>query len=63
MKNYQFEEITSSLSIIIALLAYNFKVDWLFYIFAVKSVIDVYCSLKTSYIEAKELLKNKENKL
>ena len=56
MTNYQFQELTSSLSIIITLLAYNFGIDWLFWLFLVKSIIDMY----NVFIEAyKEITKEK----
>ena len=56
MKKYQFEELTLFLSIIITLLAYNLKIEWLFYLFMVKSIIDLY----NVFIEAyKEIFKDK----
>lgn len=59
MKNYQFQELTSSLSIIITLLAYNYKIDWLFWLFLVKSIIDMY----NVFIEAyKEIMEDKNKK-
>lgn len=51
MKEHQFEELTLGLSIIITLLAYKFNVDWIFYIFFVKSIIDF---AKYSYKEIKK---------
>lgn len=51
MSKSQFEEITMGISIIITLLAYIANIDWLFYIFLVKSVWDFYCAMKYSYIE------------
>lgn len=65
MKDYQFEEITAALSIIIALLAWHFGVKWLYYIFLVKSITDVLCALRVAYKAVKDELKenNKENKL
>lgn len=53
MKDYQFEEITASLSIIITLIAYHLEINWLYYIFLGKSIIDIYCVLKESYKSAK----------
>ena len=52
MKKHQFEEITAALSIIIALLAYQFKVYWLFGIFTTKAVFDTWCSIRFSYRSA-----------
>lgn len=49
MKKHQFEEITMSLSIIICLISYSLKINWLFYIFLVKSIIDTICALVVSY--------------
>jgi hypothetical protein len=59
MKKYQFEELTLSLSIIITLLAYNFKIDWLFYMFLVKSIIDFYMVFVEAY---KEILRERKEK-
>ena len=59
MKKYQFEELTLSLSIIITLLTYNFKIDWLFWMFLVKSIIDFYQSLVEAY---KEILRERREK-
>ena len=56
MTNYQFQELTSSLSIIITLLAYNFGIDWLFWLFLVKSIIDMYNVFVEAY---KEITKEK----
>lgn len=51
MKSYQFEELTAALSIIICLLAYNFRINWLFYIYLVKSILDtisaIYYAIKS----------------
>ncbi len=58
MKKYQFEELTLFLSIIITLLAYNFKIEWLFYLFMVKSIIDLYNVFVEAY---KEIFKDKNN--
>jgi hypothetical protein len=52
MKRYQFEELIASLSIIIALLSYEFEVWWLFVVFLIKSIFDFYCAIKTAYYEA-----------
>ena len=63
MKTHQFEEITAALSIIITLLAYKFEVNWLFYIYFGKSIMDTYFALKFSWIAFKEheiLRKKKE---
>lgn len=54
MKNHQFEEITAALSIIITLLAYKFGIDWLFYIFFVKSCFDSWFAFIESCKSAKE---------
>ena len=59
MKNHQFEEITAALSIIITLLAYKFEINWLFYIYLVKSCIDTWFALKESYKSAKTSLAKK----
>lgn len=48
MKKHQFEEITAALSIIITLLAYEFEIDWLFWIYLVKSIFDTLCALKAA---------------
>ena len=56
MKDYQFEEITALLSIIITLIAYHLEINWLFYIFMIKSWIDV---LTTIIFSIKYLKKNK----
>lgn len=56
MTNYQFQELTSSLSIIITLLAYKFGIDWLFWLFLVKSIIDMYNVFVEAY---KEITKEK----
>lgn len=49
MEKHQFEELTAGLSIIITLLAYKFEVDWLFYMFFGKSIIDTLGALLASY--------------
>lgn len=54
MKEHQFEELTLGLSIIITLLAYKFNVDWIFYIFFVKSIFDFISTIKYSYKEIKK---------
>jgi hypothetical protein len=54
MKEHQFEELTLGLSIIITLLAYKFNIDWIFYIFFVKSIIDFASTIKYSYKEIKK---------
>ena len=56
MTNYQFQELTLSSSIIITLLAYNYKIDWLFWLFLVKSIIDLYNVFVEVY---KEITKEK----
>ena len=62
MKKHQFEEITMALSVIIALLAYQFNVNWLFYIFTVKAIFDCWCALTYSYKAAvKERIKKIDN--
>jgi hypothetical protein len=60
MKKYQFEEITAALSIIITLLAYYFEVKWLFYIYFVKSIFDMYCAFKYSYKSAQKSIAKKK---
>lgn len=57
MKSHQFEEITAALSIIIALMAYNMRINWLFYIYTFKSIFDTYCALKISYKSYKKSIK------
>ena len=57
MKRYQFEELIASLSIIIALLSYEFEVWWLFYVFLIKSIFDFYCAIKAAYDEAMKEIK------
>ena len=52
MKNHQFEEITAALSIIIALLAYKFEINWLFYTYLVKGCLDTFIALRESYKES-----------
>jgi hypothetical protein len=54
MKEHQFEELTLGLSIIITLLAYKFNIDWIFYIFFVKSIFDFIATIKYSYKEIKK---------
>lgn len=49
MKKHQFEEITASLSIIVALLAYQFEVNWLAGIFTAKAIFDMWCAIRFSY--------------
>lgn len=58
MKKYQFEEITMGISIIIALLAYRFEVNWVFYIFTYKAIFDFFCAVREAY---KSILKDKKN--
>lgn len=52
MKKHQFEEITAALSIIITLLAYKFGINWLFYIYLVKSILDTVCAIRYAYQKA-----------
>lgn len=59
MKKHQFEEIIMSLSIVIAILCYQFEIMWLFWIFLFKSSFDTYCALKAAGQAAKKELKNK----
>jgi len=47
------------LSIIITLLAYKFEINWLFYIYLVKSCLDTWFALKESYKSAKTSLAKK----
>ena len=49
MKDYQFEEITAALSIIICLLAYRFEIRWLFLIYVFKASLDTLCALWYAY--------------
>lgn len=60
MKTHQFEELTMHLSIIIALMAYNYGIRWLFIIFTIYSIFNVYSALTTSY---KSYLKDKIKKI
>lgn len=57
MKDYQFEEITMALSIIIAILCYQLNIVWLFSIFTMKAIFDTYSAIKYSYISAKNQIK------
>jgi hypothetical protein len=57
MKKHQFEEITAALSIIITLLAYKFEINWLFYIYFVKSIGDTLCAFYYAFKKQK----NKKN--
>lgn len=59
MKKHQFEEITTALSIVITLLAYKLEINWLFYIYFVKSCFDTWCSIRKSYKSAKASLAKK----
>lgn len=61
MKAHQFEEITAALSIIITLMAYEFEINWLFYIYFIKSCIDTIAALIKSFKAAK-LRTNKSQK-
>ena len=61
MKEYQFEEITMALSIIICLLAYKFEINWLFWIFLFKSIFDTICALIQSFISAVKSAKKDKN--
>lgn len=54
MKKHQFEEITAALSIIITLLAYKFGIDWLFYIYFVKSCLDTLSAIGYAYKSMKD---------
>jgi hypothetical protein len=54
MKEHQFEELTLGLSIIITLLAYKFNIDWIFYIFFVKSIFDFIATIILLYKEMKK---------
>jgi len=49
MKKHQFEEITTALSVLIALIAYAVGVNWLCYIFTIKAGIDFYCAIRAAY--------------
>ena len=62
MKKHQFEEITAALSIIIALLSYEFNIDWLFCTFVLKSIWDVRCAFKYARIESEKLNKKQNGK-
>lgn len=57
MKKHQFEEITAALSIIIALLAWEFKIEWLFVIYLIKAILDTICAI---YYSRKYVWKNKQ---
>lgn len=59
MKKHQFEEITTALSIVITLLAYKLEINWLFYIYFVKSCFDTWYSIRKSYKSAKASLAKK----
>ena len=64
MKKSQFEELTAGLSIVIALLAYNFEVYWLLVIYAPKAIFDTYCAIKYATIElwvSKKVYNHAEN--
>lgn len=61
MKDYQFEEITMALSIIIAILCYQFDIMWLCGIFTMKAIFDTYGAIKYSYISAKNQMKGGNN--
>lgn len=54
MKKSQFEEITMALSIVIMLLAFEFKYFWLGLTFTIKSVFDFLCAVKYAIKEIKE---------
>jgi len=59
MKKYQFEEITAALSIIICLLAWNFGIRWLFWIYLVKSIFD---TLDAIWFAVKSVVKKRLEK-
>lgn len=52
MKKYQFEELTAALSIIIAVLCYHFKIEWLFIIYVTKALLDTITAIKFAYKSA-----------
>ena len=60
MKKHQFEEITAALSIIIMLLSYHFGFTVLFYVYAVKAIIDTWCAVYYSYKAAKKKPNNSQ---
>lgn len=59
MKKHQFEEITAALSIIICLLAWNFEIMWLFWIYLVKSILDTICAI---WFACESVIKEREGK-
>jgi hypothetical protein len=48
MKKHQFEELTAALSVVIAILAYRFDIDWLFYIYTAKAILDTWAAIKAA---------------
>ncbi len=57
MKKHQFEEITAALSIIIAVLAYQFNINWLCYLYTIKAIFDTYCAIKFAHKQAMKEIK------
>jgi len=49
MKKHQFEEINAALSIVICLIAYHLEINWLFYIYFCKSILDTSCAILYAY--------------
>lgn len=61
MKDHQFEEINSSLSVIICLLALWLEIDWLFAIYLCKSIFDIWCAIKEGYKDAMREIKEEKS--
>lgn len=59
MEKYQFEEITAALSILICLFAKSLGINWLYYIYFIKSIFDTYCAIYEAY---KHVNNNKNTK-
>ena len=59
MKEYQFEELTASLSTIIAILCYVFDLQFLFWLFTGKSLFDWGCAIGFGFKDAMQKLKQK----
>lgn len=60
MKKHQFEEITFTLTSILAVLCHHFEYYWLSVPFTVKAVFDLGCALYYSWKSANQSLKDKE---
>jgi len=59
MKEYQFEEIVFSLSVIIAILAYQNDLMWVCWVFVVKSIFDGVSAIVTAYRSLMKLQRTK----